>query len=84
MNLIKEHHKEMLLGEAYGLTDKVVAGVRGISPFTQKNNWVNLKERLQVTNRTSAVVKAIKLGIIDLDDIKLTRSGQNLGDYTWK
>lgn len=49
---------------ATGMTLSAVAALLGVSPHTVRNHLANIYEKLGAGNRTSAVVKALEMGII--------------------
>ena len=63
-----------LYGIAYGLTNKQIALVMGKSKETIKAQLHNTFIKLKAEDRTQAVVTALRLGLIDIDNIKVTRS----------
>ena len=69
MTHLLDIHKTLLMGEAYGLTDKQVASVVNISLWDMKAHWRIMKAILEVESRTVAVVMALREGIIDIEDI---------------
>ena len=77
MTPLLDIHKTMLMGEAYGLTDKQVIPIIGISIQHYKYHWNDLKTILGVKSRTAAVVKALQEGIIDIKDIHVRRCSRN-------
>jgi DNA-binding NarL/FixJ family response regulator len=53
---------------ARGLTNKAIGLTLGISDRTVQGHLRNIFEKLHVTNRTEAVVKAVQLGMLELPD----------------
>jgi DNA-binding NarL/FixJ family response regulator len=51
---------------ARGLTNKAIGLTLGISDRTVQGHLRNIFEKLHVTNRTEAVVKAVQLGMLEL------------------
>ena len=49
---------------AEGLLDKQIGERLGISESTVRNHWQHMFTRLDVSNRTEAVSRAIRLGLI--------------------
>ena len=62
LSLITEREKEVLLLLASGLSNKVMAEKLFVSPGTIKTHTLNIYNKLEVNNRTSAIMKAIELG----------------------
>jgi len=58
---LTEREKEVLLLLAGGLSNKMIADKLFISPATVKSHTLNIYHKLQVGNRTSAIVEAIEL-----------------------
>jgi len=81
MKDITENEKILLYAEAYGIADKQLAALRFRSGKTIRYEWLLIRRKLDAFNRTDAVVKSLRLGIIDIDDIKLTPPNRNLGVY---
>ncbi len=59
---------EVLAQTARGLTNKAIGLALGISDRTVQGHLRNIFEKLQVTNRTEAVVRAAQLGLLALPD----------------
>jgi DNA-binding NarL/FixJ family response regulator len=58
-----------VLGEAArGLTNKAIGQTLGISDRTVQGHLRNIFEKLDVTNRTEAVVRAVRLGWLELPE----------------
>lgn len=58
-----------VLGEAArGLTNKAIGQALGISDRTVQGHLRNIFEKLNVTNRTEAVVRAVRLGWLELPE----------------
>jgi len=64
---LTEREKEILKLLVQGLNNKDVAQKLFISEKTVKNHISNIFRKLEVTDRTQAVVKALKLGMAKLD-----------------
>ena len=56
--------RELLSLAASGLLDKQIGDKLGISESTVRSHWQHIFMRLQANNRTEAVTKAIRLGLI--------------------
>jgi DNA-binding NarL/FixJ family response regulator len=56
--------REILSMAAEGLLDKQIGDRLGISESTVRNHWQHMFLRLDVSNRTEAVSRAIRLGLI--------------------
>jgi DNA-binding NarL/FixJ family response regulator len=56
--------REILSMAAEGLLDKQIGDRLGISESTVRNHWQHMFTRLDVSNRTEAVSRAIRLGLI--------------------
>ncbi|WP_311732663.1 response regulator transcription factor [Tunturibacter empetritectus] len=56
----------MLRGLAQGHSNKVIASNLQISEFTVKNHLKSILLKLQATDRTHAVVIALRRGLIEL------------------
>lgn len=61
-----ERELEVLREAARGLTNKAIGVKLGISDRTVQGHLRNVFDKLQVANRTEAVVKASQLGLLDL------------------
>lgn len=64
---LTEREKEILKLLVQGLSNRDVAEKLFISEKTVKNHISNIFRKLEVTDRTQAVVKALKLGMVKLD-----------------
>lgn len=58
--------REVLELVARGLTNKEVAATLGLSQFTVRNPLNQITEKLDVSDRTEAIVAALQAGIISL------------------
>ena len=56
---------EVLTLAAYGRSGPEIARELVLSPATVKTHFANIHGKLQVPNRTAAVARALKLGVID-------------------
>lgn len=56
--------RELLMLAADGLLDKQISDRLGITESTVRNHWQHIFTRLQANNRTEAVTKALRLGLI--------------------
>ena len=63
---LTERELEVLAAAARGLTNKAIGISLGISDRTVQGHLRKIFEKLQVGNRTEAVVKAARLGLLDL------------------
>jgi DNA-binding NarL/FixJ family response regulator len=61
---ITDRRREILRFASDGLLDKEIAPKLSITESTVRNHWQHIFERLCASNRTEAVSKAIRLGII--------------------
>ncbi len=59
---------DVLREASRGLTNKAIGFTLGISDRTVQGHLRNIFEKLQVTNRTEAVVKAVQLGLLELPE----------------
>lgn len=64
---LSTRQRDVLAGARDGLSNKQIGERLGISDQTTKNHLVAAFDALGVIDRTSAVVKAIKLGLIPLE-----------------
>lgn len=63
---LSEREHEVLELVARGLTNKEVATTLGLSQFTVRNHLNHITEKLDVSDRTEAIVAALQAGIISL------------------
>ncbi len=63
---ITDREKEILEHVVGGDSNKVIAYKLGIEPSTVRNHMANMMKKLDALNRTHTVVKAVRLGIIQL------------------
>lgn len=64
---VSEREVEVLKKAASGLTNKAIATVLEISSRTVQNHFANIFTKLNAESRTEAVMKAIQLGLIEMD-----------------
>lgn len=64
VDLLSCRELEVLQQMAQGSTNEVIAQALGISDRTTRYHVEQIRQKLQVENRTEAVVKALKLGLI--------------------
>jgi DNA-binding NarL/FixJ family response regulator len=62
--IVSERRREILGLAGSGLLDKEIGRELGIAESTVRNHWQHIFERLGASNRTEAVTKAIRRGII--------------------
>ncbi len=62
--LLSEREKEVLFLLVSGLSNKAIAAKLFVSPGTIKTHTLNVYRKLEVSNRTSAIMKAIELNWI--------------------
>ncbi len=65
--------RELLAQVARGCSNRKIGDQFGISEQTVKNHLANILHRLQVPDRTAAVVLALRRGWLDLEAIELAR-----------
>lgn len=63
---LSDREREVLELVARGLTNKEVAAALGLSQFTVRNHLNHVAEKLDVSDRTEAIVVALQAGIITL------------------
>jgi DNA-binding CsgD family transcriptional regulator len=68
---------DILVQLAMGKVNKEIAGALGISAMTVKNHISHILEKLDVDDRTSAVLLAIRRGWIKLDEIWSSKVNQS-------
>ena len=66
---LSEREHEVLRIAATGQSNKDVAAALGISPRTVQEHLRNVFRKLGAASRTEAVVTALRLGLIDLEDL---------------
>ncbi len=57
---------EVLRQVAFGLSDKQVAGLLGISQKTVRNHLTSVYGKLRASNRVEAVINALRRGLVSL------------------
>ena len=62
--LLTAREKEVLFLLITGLSNKALAKNLFISPVTVKTHTLNIYQKMEVVNRTSAILKAMELGWI--------------------
>ena len=65
--ILTEREKNVLSNLAQGLTNQEIAGRLHISVHTVKAHLEALYDKLAVTNRVQAAIKAVTLDLIDLN-----------------
>jgi DNA-binding NarL/FixJ family response regulator len=65
---LSDREKEVVKLIAQGLSNKRIAGKLFISTKTVKTHVANIMEKLDVSNRTEAVVSSIRKGLIDIEE----------------
>ena len=65
---LSERELEVLRLAAHGLTNKAIAAELGVSDRTVQGHMASIYGKLAVVSRTEAVIKALKLGWLVLDD----------------
>ena len=65
---ISSRELEVMEHAARGLTNVQIADELGLSPRTVQTHLRNIFTKLNVSSRTEAVVRAISMGIVNLDD----------------
>jgi DNA-binding NarL/FixJ family response regulator len=65
--ILTEREKNVLSNLAQGLTNQEIAGKLHISVHTVKAHLEALYDKLAVTNRVQAAIKAVTLDLIDLN-----------------
>jgi DNA-binding NarL/FixJ family response regulator len=66
-NPLKERQKQMLLLAAQGRSNQEIAALVGLTTRGMEQRFTTIYAKLQVGNRTAAVVQALRLGWIALD-----------------
>ena len=61
---LTEREREVLTALAAGASNKAIARALGVSPNTVKTHLARLFDKLQVRNRTEAVIRAGELGLV--------------------
>jgi DNA-binding NarL/FixJ family response regulator len=65
---LTERELDVLCEAARGLTNKAIGYKLGISDRTVQGHLRNIYEKLQVSNRTEAVMKGVQLGLLEAPD----------------
>jgi ATP/maltotriose-dependent transcriptional regulator MalT len=65
-NILSERETEVLQQIATGAANKTIAATLSISESTVKTHIANIFQKLDVSQRTEAVTKAMSIGIIKL------------------
>ena len=71
--ILTEREMNVLILLSYGLTNKEISEKLHISVHTTKAHLESIYDKLDVTNRLQAVVRAVFMGIIDINDILAKR-----------
>lgn len=66
--LLTARELEILSHVAHGLTDKAIALMLGVSSYTVKNHLRKIFQKLEVDDRTSAVLLAMRYGWFKIDE----------------
>lgn len=64
LTILTEREKEVLFLLVTGLQNKTIANKLFVSPGTVKTHTLNIYQKMNVANRTSAILKALELGWI--------------------
>lgn len=71
--VLTEREMNVLVLLSYGLTNKQISDKLHISVHTTKAHLESIYDKLDVTNRLQAVVRAVFIGLIDVNDILTKR-----------
>ena len=71
--ILTEREMNVLILLSYGLTNKQISEKLHISVHTTKSHLESIYDKLDVTNRLQAVVRAVYIGIIDINEILIKR-----------
>ena len=71
--ILTEREMNVLLLLSYGLTNKQISEKLHISVHTTKAHLESIYDKLDVANRLQAVVRAVFIGIIDINEILTKR-----------
>lgn len=63
--------REVLLQMATGASNDEIAGMMKMSAHTVKFHVINIGKKLKTHSRTETVVKALKMGIMGLDEVEM-------------
>lgn len=66
--LLTPRELEILSHVAHGQTDKAIAAMLGVSSYTIKNHLRKIFQKLEVDDRTSAVLLAVRYGWFKIDE----------------
>jgi ATP/maltotriose-dependent transcriptional regulator MalT len=66
--LLTTRELEILSHVAHGQTDKAIAAMLGVSSYTIKNHLRKIFQKLEVDDRTSAVLLAVRYGWFKIDE----------------
>lgn len=66
---LTERERNVLFYLTSGLKNEEISKILNISVHTTKAHLEAIYEKLEVTNRVQATIKAIKLGLIDINAI---------------
>lgn len=75
-NPLTPRELEILARVAEGCSNRTIAESYGISEQTVKNHLAKILQRLQVPDRTAAVVMALRNGWLDLNTIEVTHRSE--------
>lgn len=71
--ILTEREMNVIILLSYGLTNKQISEKLHISVHTTKAHLESIYDKLDVTNRLQAVVRAVYIGIIDINEILIKR-----------
>ncbi|MDB5098570.1 MAG: two component transcriptional regulator, LuxR family [Cyanobacteria bacterium RYN_339] len=71
VDALSDRELEILRTLAHDLTNKEIAARLGISDRTVQQHLANITSKLGVASRTGAVLKALQLGMISLEDLRV-------------
>ena len=67
--LLSQRENELLMLAAKGMSNKDIAGALSLSVRTVKAHLTNIFNKMGVASRTEAIIKGLKEGYINLDDV---------------